>query len=111
VLNLRQAAFVQGAVADGATDLKVMFRHILPNVTNTLLVQATVIIPFAIIGEAGLSFLGLGVQPPNPSWGVMLTNAQAFLDRAIWLALFPGAAIFVSTLAFNILGDGLRDVL
>lgn len=110
VLNLREEAFVHAAFADGASDATIMFRHILPNITNTLLVQATVIIPFAIIGEAGLSFLGLGVQPPNPSWGVMLTNAQAYLDRAAWLALLPGAAIFISTLAFNVLGDQLRDL-
>jgi peptide/nickel transport system permease protein len=74
-------------------------------------VQATVIIPAAIIAEAILSFLGLGVQPPVPSWGIMLSSAQPFLTQAPWLALFPGVAIILATLSFNLLGDGLRDVL
>ena len=78
---------------------------------NTLLVQATVLIPAAIIAESLLSFLGLGVQPPTPSWGVMLSAAQAYLDQAWWLALYPGIAIFVATMSFNLFGDGLRDVL
>jgi peptide/nickel transport system permease protein len=79
--------------------------------TGTLIVQATVTIPTAIIGEALLSFLGLGVQPPTPSWGVMLSSAQPFIDEAPRLVIFPGLAIFLATLSFNLLGDGLRDVL
>jgi peptide/nickel transport system permease protein len=74
-------------------------------------VQATVLIPYAILGESTLSFLGLGVQPPTPSWGVMLTAAQPFLGQAPWLALVPGIAILVTTMSFNLLGDGMRDAL
>ena len=111
VLSLREETFVQGAVADGASDAFILFRHILPNVANTLLVQATVLIPYAILGESTLSFLGLGVQPPTPSWGVMLTSAQAFLSQAPWLAIVPGVTILVTTMSFNLLGDGLRDTL
>jgi ABC-type dipeptide/oligopeptide/nickel transport system permease subunit len=88
-----------------------MFRYLLPNSLNALIVQATVAIPVGIIGEAVLSFLGLGVQPPNPSWGVMLTSAQQFLAQAPQLAIYPGAMIAIATLGFNLLGDGLRDVL
>jgi peptide/nickel transport system permease protein len=98
-------------VADGASDAFILFRHILPNVANTLLVQATVLIPYAILGESTLSFLGLGVQPPTPSWGVMLTAAQAVQSQAPWLALVPGITILVTTMSFNLLGDGLRDTL
>jgi peptide/nickel transport system permease protein len=111
VLSLREESFVQAAVADGAPDRSVIFRHILPNAINVLLVQATVILPFAILAEATLSFLGLGVQPPTPSWGVMLTAAQPYLAQAPWFAMMPGLAILVTTLSFNLVGDGLRDVL
>ena len=82
----------------------------LPNMASTLLVQATLLIPAAIIGEAVLSFLGLGVQPPTPSWGVMLNAAQPYLSQAPQLAVYPGIAIVIAALAFNLLGDGLRDV-
>jgi peptide/nickel transport system permease protein len=111
VLSLREESFVQAAVADGAPDRSVIFRQILPNAVNVLLVQATVILPFAILAEATLSFLGLGVQPPTPSWGVMLTAAQPYLGVAPWFAITPGLAILVTTLSFNLVGDGLRDVL
>lgn len=111
VLSLREENFVQAAIADGAPDRRVIFRHILPNTMNVLLVQATVILPFAILAEATLSFLGLGVQPPTPSWGVMLTAAQPYLGVAPWFAIMPGLAILVTTLSFNLVGDGLRDVL
>jgi peptide/nickel transport system permease protein len=111
VVSLREENFVAAAIADGAPDRSVIFRHILPNTMNVLLVQATVILPFAILSEATLSFLGLGVQPPTPSWGVMLTAAQPYLATASWLAIAPGLAILVTTLSFNLLGDGLRDVL
>jgi len=111
VVSLREENFVAAAIADGAPDRSVIFRHILPNTMNVLLVQATVILPFAILSEATLSFLGLGVQPPTPSWGVMLTAAQPYLGTAPWLAIAPGMAILVTTLSFNLLGDGLRDVL
>lgn len=111
VLGLREEDFVAGAVADGAGDHSILTRHILPNTISPLLVQATVAIPQAIIGESLLSFLGLGVQPPTPSWGVMLSQAQSYIAQGPWLALFPGLAIFLTTLSFNLLGDGLRDVL
>lgn len=109
-LALREEDYVPAAVANGANDFTIIFRHILPNMTSTLLVQATLIIPGAIIGEAVLSFLGLGVQPPTPSWGVMLQDAQSYLGQAPRLAVFPGLAIVLASLAFNVLGDGLRDI-
>jgi peptide/nickel transport system permease protein len=110
-LELREEDYVRAAVANGANDAAILGRHILPNMTSTLLVQATLTIPAAIIGEAVLSFLGLGVQPPTPSWGVMLNAAQPYLNEEPWLAVYPGLAIVIAALAFNLLGDGLRDVL
>ena len=110
-LALREQEFVRAAVANGAGDRTILARHLLPNMAGTLLVQATVWIPQAIIGEAVLSFLGLGVQPPTPSWGSMLSAAQPFISLDAWLAVWPGLAIFLATLSFNLLGDGLRDVL
>ena len=110
-LALREEDYVRAAVANGASDAVILFRHIVPNMASTLLVQGTVTIPMAIIGEAVLSFLGLGVQPPTPSWGVMLSEAQSYLSQAPRLAVYPGLAIFLCSLSFNLLGDGLRDVL
>jgi peptide/nickel transport system permease protein len=110
-LALREQEFVGAAVANGAGDRTILARHLLPNMAGVLLVQATVWIPQAIIGEAVLSFLGLGVQPPTPSWGSMLSAAQPFISIDAWLAVWPGLAIFLATLSFNLLGDGLRDVL
>jgi peptide/nickel transport system permease protein len=110
-LVLREQDFIGGAVADGARAGTIMFRYLLPNSVNAIIVQATVAIPTGIVGEAALSFLGLGVQPPAPSWGLMLTSAQQFLIQAPRLAIYPGALIAVATLGFNLLGDGLRDVL
>jgi peptide/nickel transport system permease protein len=109
-LALREAEFVPAAVTSGAGDARIIFRHILPNMTNTLLVQATITIPRAIVGEATLSYLGLGVQFPTPSWGVMLHDAQSFLPQAPRLAVYPGLAIVLASFAFNLLGDGVRDV-
>jgi peptide/nickel transport system permease protein len=111
VLALREEDYVRAAVANGASDPVIIARHILPNMTSTLIVQATLTIPAAIIGESVLSFLGLGVQPPTPSWGVMISSAQTYLTDEPFLTVFPGLAIFLATLAFNLLGDGLRDVL
>jgi peptide/nickel transport system permease protein len=111
VLSTKEEDYVQGARALGAGDLRVMARHILPNIVSAILVQATVAIPTAIIAEAVLSFLGLGVQPPLPSWGTMLNAAQQFLEQAPWMAYWPGLAIFLLALSFNLAGDGLRDVL
>ncbi|PYO17480.1 MAG: diguanylate cyclase [Candidatus Rokuibacteriota bacterium] len=111
VLSTQAEDYVHAAWALGARDLRVMTRHILPNIFSALLVQATVAIPTAIIAEAVLSFLGLGVQPPSPSWGTMLNTAQQFLETAPWMAWWPGLAIFSLTLSFNLAGDGLRDLL
>jgi peptide/nickel transport system permease protein len=111
VLATREEEYVQSARALGAGDVRVMGLHILPNIASSILVQATVSIPGAIIAEAILSFLGLGVQPPDPSWGTMLNTAQQFLESAPWMAWWPGLAIFALTLSFNLAGDGLRDAL
>jgi peptide/nickel transport system permease protein len=110
-LRLKSLDFVAAAVVHGASDLWVLARHILPNATSVVLVQATVAIPAAILGEAVLSFLGLGIQPPSPSLGTMLANAQQFAARAPWAAVLPGVAIMVLALAFNVFGDSLRDAL
>ena len=110
-LTLREQDFVPAAIANGAGDPTIIFRHILPNMFNTLLVVATIKIPGAIIGEATLSYLGLGISPPGSSWGIMLHEAQSYLTRAPRLAVYPGVAIVLATLAFNLLGDGLRDIL
>lgn len=111
VLASREEDYVQAARALGAGDTRLMARHIIPNIFSAILVQATVSIPTAIIAEAVLSFLGLGVQPPAPSWGTMLNAAQQFLETAPWMAFWPGLAIFSLALSFNLAGDGLRDAL
>lgn len=111
VLGLRELEYVQAAVVNGAPDHVILSRHILRNCMSPLVVQASIIIPTAIIGEAALSYLGLGVQPPTASWGTMLATAQSYISETPSLALFPGAAIAITTLSFNLLGDGLRDVL
>ncbi len=103
--------FIEAARALGNPPWRIALRHILPNIVPAILVQATLTIAAAIIAEASLSFLGLGQQPPEPSWGSMLNTAKNFLDDAPWMAIWPGAAIFVTVLAFNLLGDGLRDAL
>jgi peptide/nickel transport system permease protein len=103
--------YVEAARALGNPPWRVAVRHILPNIVPPLMVQATLAIAGAIIAEAALSFLGLGQQPPAPSWGSMLNSAQRFLTQAPWLAVFPGAAIFLVVLSFNLVGDGLRDAL
>lgn len=103
--------YVEAARAVGNPPWRVALRHVAPNIVPPVLVQATLAIALAIIAEASLSFLGLGQQPPAPSWGSMLNAAQRFLSQAPWLAVFPGAAIFLAVLAFNLIGDGLRDAL
>jgi peptide/nickel transport system permease protein len=110
-LRLKGLDYVSAAIAEGASDLWVVTRHILPNAVSVLIVQSTVAIPAAILGEAVLSFLGLGIQPPDPSLGTMLSEAQRYIARAPWTAVIPGLAIIVITLAFNLFGDGLRDAL
>jgi peptide/nickel transport system permease protein len=111
ILTLREQDFVLAARALGVPDSAIVRRHILPNTVSPLIVQATISFPLAILAEAALSYLGLGTQPPHPSWGLMLREAQSFLALAPWFAVFPGAAIAVAVLGFNLLGDGLRDLL
>jgi peptide/nickel transport system permease protein len=103
--------YVEAAKAVGNPPWRIVLRHILPNITAVIMVQATLAIAAAIIAEASLSFLGLGQQPPDPSWGSMLNTAKNFLAQAPWMAWWPGLAIFVVVLSFNLLGDGLRDAL
>jgi peptide/nickel transport system permease protein len=110
-LELRDREFVLAARALGAGDVALIGRHILPNTWSPLIVQATISFPVAILAEAGLSYLGLGTQPPHPSWGLMLKEAQAFLGVNPWYAIFPGSAIALTVLGLNLLGDGLRDLL
>jgi peptide/nickel transport system permease protein len=110
-LELREREFVAAARALGAGDARLVLRHILPNSLAPLIVQATTSFPVAILAEAALAYLGLGTQPPHPSWGLMLRDAQSFLSMNPWFALFPGGAIAVTVLGLNLLGDGLRDLL
>ena len=111
VLELRDREFVVAARALGAPDRRLIVRHILPNTAAPLIVQATTSFPVAILAEAALAYLGLGTQPPHPSWGLMLKEAQNFLGMNPWFAIFPGAAIAFTVLGLNLLGDGLRDLL
>lgn len=111
VLSIKQKEFVESARALGCSDLHIMTRHILPNVMAPVIVLATLDMAFIILAAAGLSFLGLGAQPPTPEWGSMLNNGRAFMRTAPHLTTFPGLAIMVAVLAFNFLGDGLRDAL
>lgn len=110
-LALREQEFVVAARALGARDWTIIGRHILPNTLSPLIVQATISFPIAILAEAALSYLGLGTQPPHPSWGLMLKDAQSFLALSPGYAIFPGTAIALAVLGFNLLGDGLRDIL
>ncbi len=103
--------YIEAARAVGNPPLRIALRHVLPNITAPLIVQATLAIAAAVIAEASLSFLGLGQQPPAPSWGSMLNTAKNFIDNAPWMAVWPGGAIFLLVLSFNLLGDGLRDAL
>jgi peptide/nickel transport system permease protein len=111
VLALRARDFVHAARALGAEEGRILVRHLLPNASGVVIVQVTLAIATAILAESALSFLGLGVPKPTPSWGNMLTEGRLHLTGAWWIATFPGAAIFVSVLAFNLAGDGLRDAL
>ncbi|MFD6636224.1 ABC transporter permease [Micromonospora chalcea] len=111
VLSVREQVFVRAAVSIGASDLRIMRRHVLPNIAAPLIVQTSLSLAFAILSEAALSFLGLGIQPPAPAWGRMLFDGRGFVTDAWWLGVFPGAAIFLTVLAFNLVGDALRDVL
>ncbi len=109
VLAERPRDYVQAAVAIGGGDSRIIVRHLLPNILGPLIVQVSLSTATAVLAEATLSFLGLGVQPPTPSWGSMLNDARGYLSQAPHMALFPGLAIFLAVLAFNLIGDGLRD--
>jgi peptide/nickel transport system permease protein len=111
VLAVKVEDFVEAARAVGNPHWRIALRHILPNVLPPLIVQSTLAIAAAVIAEASLSFLGLGQQPPAPSWGSMLNTAKNFVDQAPWMAIWPGLSIFMLVLSFNLLGDGLRDAL
>ena len=111
VIAIRNEEYIDGARAIGLPDRWIIIKYVLPNVMSPILVQATLAIASAIIAEASLSFLGLGQQPPNPSWGSMLNTAKGFLEQAPWMSIFPGVAIFLAVQGFNLLGDGLRDAL
>jgi peptide/nickel transport system permease protein len=109
--QIRAELFVEAARAVGARDARIIVMHILPNISAPILVQATVILAYAILVEAALSFLGLGVQPPTPTWGGMLAAGKGFMELSPWVALVPGLAITLTVLSFNLLGDGVRDLL
>ena len=111
VLSVKVEDYVEAARAVGNSPLRIALRHILPNITAPLIVQATLAIAAAVIAEASLSFLGLGQQPPAPSWGSMLNTAKNYIDNSPWMAISPGVSIFLLVLSFNLLGDGLRDAL
>jgi peptide/nickel transport system permease protein len=111
VLAAKSEDYVEAARALGNPHLRIALRHILPNIVAPLIVQSTLAIAAAVIAEASLSFLGLGQQPPAPSWGSMLNTARNYVDQAPWMAIWPGVSIFLLVLSFNLLGDGLRDAL
>jgi peptide/nickel transport system permease protein len=111
VLSVKEHDFVSAARALGASDRRLVILHILPNCLAPLLVQSSFSVAFGILTEAALSFLGMGTQPPTPSWGIMLSAGRGYLEQAPWLGAFPGIAIFLAVLGFNLLGDGIRDAL
>lgn len=111
ILSVKENEYVDAARAVGASDFRILFRHILPNSIAPIIVYGTMAIGGAVLSEAALSFLGMGVQPPTPSWGLMLSEARALLFSAPWMMLYPGIAILTTVLAFVLLGDGLRDAL
>lgn len=111
VLAIREMDYVMAARCIGCSDLRIILRHILPNALSPVLVAATLGVAGAILTESALSFLGIGVQPPTPSWGNILTSGKDYIEFAWWLSLFPGKAILVTVLAYNLLGEGIRDAL
>jgi peptide/nickel transport system permease protein len=111
VLSVREETYIEASRAVGAGPIRMIRRHVLPNVASPLLIQTAIILGYALLAEAGLSFLGLGVQPPNASWGVMLQEAYQFVLSDPWATVIPGVAIALTVLSFNLVGDGLRDAL
>lgn len=111
VLRSREAMFVEASTALGASDARLLWRHVLPNSLGPILVEVTLRLAYAILGEAALSFLGLGTQPPAPAWGQMIADGRPFLELNAWISVAPGLAIMVTVLGFNLLGDALRDAL
>jgi len=111
VLAIREQEFVEAAAALGAASVRVLARHVLPNVLSPIIVMATLTVGFTIVETAGLSFLGLGAAPPTPEWGSMLATGRSYMLTAPWIATFPGLAILVTVVGFNLVGDGLRDLL
>ncbi len=111
VLSVKELDFITAARCLGMSDARILFRHVLPNTLAPLIVQISLALSWSLLTEAGLSFLGLGTQPPNPSWGVMLSESRGIAEMAPWLMIFPALAIMFGVLGFNLLGDGLRDVL
>ena len=111
VLSVREEVYVRAARSAGASNGRLIRLHVLPNIAASLIVQTTISLAFAILNEAALAFLGLSTQPPTPSWGRMLSEARGYMEDAIWIALFPGLAIFFTVFAFNVMGDALRDAL
>ncbi len=110
-LSVRHMAYVEAAVATGLPTTRILARHVFPNITAPLIVHASLNFAFAVLAEASLAFLGLGNKPPSPSWGSMVSSSYGFLQLAPWAAIFPGTAIALTVLGFNLLGDGLRDAL
>jgi len=111
VLTIKKEQYVDAARVSGTPSFRILWRHVLPNALAPIIVQATVSVSYAILGEASLSFLGLGVEADTPTWGLMLADGRSFISRAWWLGLFPGLAIMLTVLSINFLGDGLRDYL
>lgn len=111
VLSIRDMEFVEAAKANGSSDARIIFKHIIPNCMAPIIVQATLGVAYAIINAAGLSFIGLGLEPPTPEWGAMLSGGRAYIRDAVHMTLFPGLAIVTTIFALNVLGDGLRDAL
>lgn len=111
VLSIRNKEFIDAARASGASSRRIMARHILPNASGPLIVEISLSLAFAILAEAALSFFGLGTQPPDPSWGRMLSEGRAYFRQSAWMAIFPGLAIMLTVMGFNFLGDGLRDAM
>jgi peptide/nickel transport system permease protein len=111
VLSLRERSFMEAAQAIGASTSRIVIRHVLPNIVSPLFILATLYLPHAIMTEASLSFLGIGVEPDIPSWGRMVAQGRTYLELAPWISVFPGLAIMIAVIGWNLLGDALRDVL